>query len=170
MAARRGTRFPVSRGRKNDYDWEGVTTLSLALAASGVTTAVVFLADQSETLVRMRGEVLVWLDASGSAQGDACVVACGLIVASLGSTQAVDPINEGGANWLWHSFFTLATESAIANAVTAPDSASRRLIIDNKAMRKLREDEEIQFIVANQDIAGAPVVNVVAGLRALTAR
>ena len=147
--ARRNSRTFQSRGRPNDYDWEGVTTTSLALSSAVVTEAQIFTADSSETLMRTRGELLVWMDASGSTAGDAAVVGCGLIVAPTGATVAVDPINEPGANWFWHNFSVLAVESPIGGAGQTSISGNDRVIIDNKAMRKLREDESVFFVVAN---------------------
>ena len=162
----------TAAGRKNDYDWEGVQTTSLNLASAVVTQAEIFLADQAETLVRMRGLLIAGLSLSGSQAGDACVIGLGLIVGSAGSTQDVNPIDEAGANWLWHIFVCLQTEGIVGGISEhgSEELTSECVLIDNKAMRKLREDESIFFIVANSNISGSPVVNVLGAFRALTAR
>lgn len=167
--ARRAGGFRRAVNRPN-YDWEGVTTLSSGLAAGGVTEAALFVADSAETLVRMRGSVFAAISVSGSAAGDRCVIGMGLIVAPTGATVAVDPINEQGANWFWHTLLTLHTSGIVGAVADQGAQGWQREVVDNKAMRKLREDESIFFVVANQDVAGAPPVDLFAGFRVLTRR
>jgi len=159
-------------GPRHNYDWEGATTNSIGLASGSVTSALLFTSDSSETLVRVRGVVNVDLTFAASAAGDIAVVACGLIVhSSPGTTVGVDPITEAGADWLWHQFFIVSTRGVIgAVADSGQQATNQRVIVDNKAMRKLREDQAISFIVANQDGVGAPTVDVTGAFRVLTQR
>jgi len=166
-------RFAARRaGPRHNYDWEGATTTSIALASGGVTQALLFTSDTSETLVRVRGMFLAELTFAASAAGDMAIVAAGLIVASTpGTTVGVDPITEPGANWLWHQFLLLSTRGVIgAVADSGQQATSQTVLVDNKAMRKLREDEAIFFIVANQNAVGNPTVDVTAAFRVLTQR
>ena len=167
MARRGFVRRPANRP---NYDWEGATTFSSAVAAAGVTTAQLFTVDTAETLVRVRGVCLVTLSAGGSAGGDSAIVGCGLIVISLGATVAVSPITEAGANWLWHQFFVLDTKGVVGAVADQGSQGWQRETVDNKAMRKLREDEALLFVVENQDVNGAPAVDVRAAFRVLTRR
>ena len=166
MPRRLGRQFGVRKQRA--YDWEGVTVTSLGLVAGAVTDAVLFLGDRAETIQRVRGEVLASLDLSGSAAGDACIVGVGLIVIPRTGTAGVDPISEPGANWLWHRYIPLATQQPVGTAGNHPGAGFARVEIDNKSMRRLREDESVIFVVANQDAVGAPIVDVIAGVRLLT--
>ena len=158
-----------SRGRRADYDWEGAFIASTALNAGAAVQFELFLSDSAETLVRVRGMVAAWLRDSAPAAGDQCVVSWGLMVAPTGSTIAVTPGTDPGANWFWHQFQLLSSEFAVA-ATYNDLLASQRDVVDNKAMRRLREDEAVFLVVENSDATGAPVVTLSAALRVLTAR
>jgi len=153
------------RGRAR-YDWALSVITSLTHFTPAATQAVAFIATTAETLVRIRGEVLVWLDLTGSVAGDSVNVAYGLIVAPRGSTVGSSPITDGNANWLGFGVATLAAETAVGN-VGAPTEYVR-MIIDLKSMRKLREDEDIFVVYETADVIGAPVVNFVGSFRALS--
>ena len=167
MARRGFVRRPVNRP---NYDWEGASTFISALAAAGTSTAQLFTVDTAETLVRTRGVIIATLSATGSAGGDSAIVGAGLIVASVGATVIVSPITDAGANWLWHQFFALDTKGVIGAVADQGAQGWQREIVDNKAMRKLREDEALIFVVENQSINGAPLIDVRAAFRILTRR
>ena len=164
----RSNRIPrAPAGKRRLYDWEGGTSSSLALASVAGTQATLFTADAAETIVRVRGQILVQLN-TGSVEGDSAVVAAGLIVASTGSTIAVDPFTEAGANWLWHQFIIVHTEGIVGGVAEQGDMSGALVTIDNKSMRKIREDEVIQLMIFNGNVAGAPQVDVVTAVRVLT--
>ena len=140
----------------------------MALAAGSTSQAAIVASDKAETLIRVRGDVAVWLDATGSAIGDLVQVAWGLIVAPRGSTVGSLPISDGNANWLAYGTACLFTELALATRTTWDEGMIRRFLVDNKAMRKLREDEDVFFIVQTADVVGAAAVNIAASLRFLT--
>jgi len=157
----------VRRGKPTAYDWEGQSTTSLALASGGITEAALFTGDRAETIRRIRGEVLVWLDASGSAASDKAIIGLGLLIAPTGATVAVDPITEPGANWMWHRFLNLGTEAIVGSTSDSGIGVFDRVEVDNKSMRKFKEDEQIFFVVSNLGVQGAPVVNVMGAFRVL---
>ncbi len=162
-----------SSGRPNDYDWELSRMTSLATPVGTISQTEMFLSDTAETLVRVRGEVVVWLDATGSTIGDMMQFAWGLLRAPSGSSDVgVSPLTEGGANWLAYGLASIGTEVALGNLAAAPGlgAAMRIFHVDSKSMRKLREDESVYFILETADITGAPTVNVGAMFRVLTAR
>jgi len=115
---------------------------------------------------------LAGLDGSGSTAGDAAAVAAGLIIAPTPATVGVDPITEPGANWLWHSYFLLQTEGIVGGVSEhgTEQLTAQREIVDNKAMRKIREDESLFLVVSNQNLVGSPAVNVSSAFRVLTQR
>ncbi len=157
------------RGRPTDYDWEGAFIAQTTVVAGASAQFVIGTSDTAETLMRVRGIVSAHLDQGGSTVADSCVIAFGLIVGSTGAVLAIDPVVEPGANWLWHSFMLLNNEFVVS--ATNPERHwQQRLEIDNKAMRKLREDEQLFLIVANADVNGAPVAIVNGAFRVLTGR
>jgi len=161
-------------GRPNDYDWELARGSDLACAAGAIVQFEIFLSTTAETLMRVRGDVAVWLDPGGSTPGDVLVSAWGLIRGPSGSSDVgVSPITEGGANFLAYGIVTLATESGVGAAAInelGPGLSSHRFLVDSKAMRKFRENESMYLIFETVSVNGAPVSNLSFALRALTAR
>ena len=158
-------------GRPNDYDWELSRGTSLAQAAGTIITFEAFLSDTVETLMRMRGDVTVSLDASGSGAGDVMVGAWGLIRSASGSSDVgVSPLTEGGAAWLAYGVVTLLRDVLVAGDGLIQTLAGKRWDVDSKAMRKLRENESVYMIYETVDVLGAPVSNFSFALRGLTAR
>ena len=156
-------------GRRTDYDWEGAFIAQTSLNSGVSAQFAIGVADSAETLMRVRGTVAAILDQTGTTAADAAIVGFGLMVASTGATLAVAPVTEPGANWLWHTFILLATEFALA-AGNNELLNQARVEIDNKAMRKLREDETLFLVVENTNINGSPIVSVNGAFRILTGR
>ena len=157
-------------GRPNDYDWELSRGSSLAVAAGVITQFEAFISDTAETLMRLRGDVIITLDGGGSAATDTIVVAWGVIRSAAGSSDVgVSPITEGGANWLAYGIATLTTEVAVGS-IAASLATTVRWPVDSKAMRRLRENESLYVIFESADVVGAPSTNLAFALRGLTAR
>ena len=157
-----------TRGRRTDYNWEAQTlgTGLLGVATGSEVSQQVFTFVSAGTLMRVRGNVMSYLDASGSAAGDACVVAMGLLIVSAGATIVASPLDEGSAPWLWHQMLPLGAETAVGN-VGAPSEIAR-VEVDSKAMRRVKADVAMSFLLEVQDVAGAPITNTVGGFRVLT--
>ena len=155
-------------GRPNDYDWE-LATGSGALPVATILQFEAFTSETAETLVRFRGDVVLWLDATGATIGDLVVIAYGVIRSASGSSDVgVSPITEGGANWLSYGIATLGVEEITQLGV---DGLSMlRIEVDSKAMRKLRENESLYVVFESLNISGSPAGNVSFALRGLTAR
>ena len=94
--------------RISTKSWIGVTTsgqqalgqVQAVMASIGIAEGTV-----RETLLRSRGEVSLAFGAN--AGGDSDVVGLGLIVlhsnaVSVGGSSVPGPINDIGADWLWH--------------------------------------------------------------------
>jgi len=163
-----------SVGRPNDYDWELSRGTSLGVAAGSIVQFEAFLADTAETLVRLRGEVLIWLDISGATAGDLLVVAWGLIRGPSGSSDVgVSPLTEGGANYVAFGVAHLGRQIVPAAGTSGPTPdglTMMRFHVDSKAMRKFREDESLYVIFETVDVTGAPTANLSFAIRGLTAR
>ena len=151
-------------GRRTDYTWQDSQLALLAVAAGTPTAGQIFSVNLSSTLVRVRGEVLAWLDATPAA-GDAVVVGCGMRVApnGAGNTVIIDPLSDGDGDWFWYELMTLAFDGTDVNGVTA----AKRIEIDGKAMRRVKQAEEIQFVMNQLTIGTAQAVNVSVNVRAL---
>ena len=148
-------------GRRADYRWTFGTHSFTGLAAGGNTAGTIVTAgNTSQTLMRVRGSFLAWLDATGSAAADTVIVAAGLLVQQGGAASTSLPITDGDAPWLWHASFTLATEIAFPTGGDGqPGILWVREEVDNKAMRVVRPDQEIELVVETLDVVGAPVIN-----------
>jgi len=162
----------VARARVRKIDnlfWGTTSNDHLALAGSGVVGAtVISVGTQASTLLRIRGEVLVYLDGV-QAPGGLARVEMGIILVPEGTGGSIrfDPSADGNAPWLWFGIVHVGYEEAVADVVDVPGITSVRVPVDNKAMRRIRPDVETQFVAANVSIAGTPAVNIAYGFRIL---
>ncbi len=142
--------------------------------ASGAQTAGTFGATLysaqhlPETLLRLRGEWLAYMDGT-SGPGDLVAIGIGFIQVPEGSGATVtwSPITDGDAPWIWVDYALLGYEEMVTDVVDVPGITSVRRVIDNKAMRILR-NTEIQCVVENATVQGASAVNVALNVRSLT--
>ncbi len=137
-------------------------------ALSAGTSAILFasVGTQPTTLLRMRGQVLSYVDAT-QAPGGLVQLTMGIIKVPEGSGTTVqyDPATDANAPWIWYDFALLGYEEMVTDVVDVPGATSFRSVIDNKAMRRIRPDEELQFAITNTTQAGALSVNMRYGVR-----
>jgi len=93
--------------------------------------------------------------------------AAGLLIQQPGVTPTSTPLADGEAPFFWYETGTLATETAVGNVGGGTEMA--RIVVDSKAMRILRPNQEVVFIYEVADIAGAPVSNASVNTRLLFA-
>ncbi len=140
---------------------------SVNLAAG--TTAVEVLAAQHlpETLMRMRGQNLTYFDGAGTF-GQLAAVACGLILVpeGTGTTVLWSPITDGDAPWIWYDEGAVGHEEPVVDVIGVPIVTGFRTIIDNKAMRRIR-NLELQFVAENATLQNAATVNIAGHVRVL---
>ncbi len=146
-------------GRSTDYEWDTFGTSSLALAANATNAVTLISANQPLTVYRIRGELLVWLDA-GMAAGDVMRVGSGIlkVVEDLGTTVVSSPLADAFVPWMWSYLGHIAAESQTAGA-DLQGIGFARIPIDSKAMRKMKTGEELQWVVESSTVGGAEVVN-----------
>ncbi len=161
MASKRGS------GRRSDYQWLGGFGSTGAIAEAVVINNLVQ-SNVAGTLVRSRGEVILSID--GPADGDKIVIGCGLMIAS--DAQVVggiagfpSPIGATDADWLWHSFVPLQSQSATQDQALGDQVA--RLVIDSKAMRKVKQNDNVVIVFDGDQQSGTPVVDATFGVRFL---
>ena len=156
------------RGRKIDtVHW---TYGSFAFIQAAGTQAANVLSAQHlpETILRIRGEWLTFLD-SALAGSELISVAVGFILVpeGTGSTVLWSPITDGDAPWIWWDAAILAYEEYVPDVIHSDGTTYARRTIDSKAMRKVR-NTELQCVMENATIGSAASARVLGQARVLT--
>ena len=124
---------------------------------------------QAATLLRVRGSFRAWLDGVQDPGVSIVLVQAGLILVPEGSgvTVQYSPASDSNAPWLYYTSGIISYEESVANviAISGLDMFEDR--IDNKAMRRIRPDVEVQFVVSNTAIQGTAAINAAFGVRIL---
>ena len=127
--------------------------------------AAVSIEEGGLTLVRIRGVVDTYISAV-TAVNDSFIGAHGICIVSADANTAgayPDPLTEDSYDgWIWHSFFT--------TYVPSTDAASRqhsRIVIDNKAMRKLQESDVLVGLTEVAEVNDGSTLAVMALSRTL---
>ena len=141
-----------------------------SLAQSAGSVAQVFLAAGTNpvTLLRVHGEIYTAFDTAQS-PGKLVKVTVGVIKVPEGSGTTVqyDPVSDDNAPWLLYQILMLGYEEMVTDVVSLCGSAFERRIIDNKAMRRIRPDEELQIVITNTTINGAASTDTLVSCRSL---
>ena len=151
MPRSRGLRFPRTGGSARKTSWDigarggsGLLTTSI----TGVFGDAAQATSDGLTVVRTRGELLVQLE-SATAVGDGFRVAVGLCIVSqnaagIGATAIPDPItDQAWDGWFWYWTGTLSAMIATEAELVQTDAAVARIVIDSKAMRKIKATDTI---------------------------
>ncbi len=148
--------------------WEFSNGAQSALGAGSAGIGLISVTTLPETLMRVRGEVVAYLDGP-QAPGSSVLVSMGIIVVpeGTGTTVLWDPFSDGNAPWLWYGSALLSYEEMVTDVIDIPGMTSSRLTVDNKAMRRVRPDEEVQFVVTNTTLVSAAPINLRYALRTL---
>ena len=136
--------------------------------AAGTIAANVYAAQHlPETLLRIRGEIVVTMDAA-SAPAKLVAVGVGLILVPEGTSATVlwSPISDGDAPWIWVDYFTIGYEEMVTDVIDVPQLSGARRVIDSKSMRRIR-NQEIQVVAENATVSSAAPVNVTGNVRSL---
>ncbi len=142
--------------------WDGFSLTQNALAAGiAAQTFLTQALDRPVTSMRIRGTAWGFVDGL-EAPGVSATISMGIIKVpeGTGSTVVYDPVADDKAPWLWYTSFHLAYEEYVTDVIDCPGMTSYREVIDNKAMRIVRPDEELQFVVENTTVVGALSANV----------
>ncbi len=141
------------------------------LALSAGTSAVSVFAEQHlpETLLRMRGEIVVYADGA-QAPGALASIGCGIRAVPSGTDATVltSPISQGDAPWIWLGYYMIGHEEGVVDVLALSGLGFVRDVIDSKAMRKLDQNTELQFVVENATVGSAVTVNIAGQVRILT--
>ena len=155
-----------SRGGKviDSVRWLAMTAQVAARSAgsTGVTVlSTTQLGTVGQTILRSRGVLTAWIDTT-SITGLAATISCGmhLVPDGTGTTVTVNPFDDPASDWFWYSAFTLGYEEMVTDVVDVPGITSYREIVDSKAMRRRKGNEEIQFVVNNTSFLGVLAINI----------
>ncbi len=167
MAHRRSTRGPV-RKRIQSTRWDGANHFFGAATAGAVAQTFATAGTDTETLLRIRGELTGWIDGN-DAPPVAIDVAVGIALVPEGSGTTVlwSPLSDDNAPWLMYERFTLGYEEYVTDVIQAVSLSSMRKTIDVKAQRIIRPDIELQIVMESATLSGAGAINVSFGFRAL---
>ncbi len=147
-----------SGGRRADLRWTKGAFAFNALGATSTSGVIVAAGNTSQTMMRVRGELLVYLDGT-QAPGTFLRVAIGMLIQQAGVTATSVPLSDGEAPFFWYESFALAYEEAVTDLIAMPGLAVFRKTIDGKAMRVLRPDQEIAVVVEQATIGSSGSIN-----------
>ena len=151
----------------DNVHWTYGSFASLAFSAGTIASTVYGAQHLPETLLRIRGEVMGYVDGT-SVPGGLTAVGMGLIQVpeGTGATVLWSPITDGDAPWIWVSYAMLGYEEGVTDVIANQTAMGFRREIDNKAMRKQR-NTEIQWVCENATVASALSVNISGQVRML---
>jgi len=152
-------------GRRTDYEWQGGSSMAFAaLAAGGTTQQSTIVTVGAFTLMRVRGHWSVSFDGDEMA-ADHLEVGIGLLLQQTGAVATSLPLTDPNAPWIWYDQVALYT----AEGTNADQGflTSYRGVIDSKAMRRMKPDQSLIFVLETSNIVGAPTVDGYANARFL---
>jgi len=148
--------------------WGGNSHVFAALAAGDSAQVMITAADTNDTIMRIRGELLCYVDGFLT-PGRLAKIGIGAIVMpeGQGTTVVSGPLADDSAPWLFYESFLVGYEEYVTDVVDNPGLTIFRKTIDVKAMRILRPDRELQIVAENATIGTAVAVNLSLTFRAL---
>ncbi len=167
MAHQRSNRGGVKK-RIQSTRWEAANHFFGAASAGSVAQTFITAGTDTETLLRIRGDLVGYID--GADEPPVAVqVAIGAILVPEGSSTTVlwSPITDGNAPWFFYETFLLGYEEYVTDVVQAVHVSSMRKTIDVKSQRIIRPDVEAQIVMESATISGAGSINVNLAFRLL---
>ena len=156
------------RARRRVYNWNIFSGDFPAFAAG--TVGEVFLTNTiSRTIIRWRGELVVFMD-STSAPGKLARWGFGLLKRtedSVGTTVTASPLSDGAAGFVVYEVGHVGYEEMVTDVIDVPMISGQRIVIDSKAMRRLRVNEQIQAVAENVTVTTATALNMAWAIRTL---
>lgn len=164
MGRQRGRQAP----KIQNVRWLGGTFTFGGLGAGSAALTFLTAGNDTETILRVRGELIVFRDGL-SAPASLIDVALGAIVMpeGQGTTVVSDPATDSNAPWFLYERGTVGYEEMVTDVVDVPGLTIFRKEIDVKAMRIIRPGIEAQLVHVNTTIEGAQTVNTNLSVRAL---
>ncbi len=169
MPRRQFRSFPQRSKRGVNLHWSRISGQALAFTAGTAAVNLVASAHIRETCIRLRGSLAAFVDGLQTPGGMAQIgVGIAVVPEGTGTTVVMSPLADGDAPWMYYTSFVLAYEELVTDVIDIPGISSYREVIDNKAMRILRPDQELQMVFENITLNAALTANVRFDARALT--
>ena len=122
--------------------------------------------DQAMTILRCRGHVQASMDPTKQvADTIACTFALGVAssdAVAVGAGSLPDPVENADYPWLWWGDMFLRCHKTLGEE--AWGLTAQHMVVDTKAMRKMKPSESLFWVVQTATIAGAPNTFVDFGL------
>jgi len=83
-----------------------------------------------------------------------------LVPDGTSTTVLVEPFADSATKWMWYTEFHVGYEEMVTDVIDVPGISSYRAEIDNKAMRKVAPEQEVQLVITNTTVLTASAVNV----------
>ncbi len=156
-------------GKKIDFvHWVGVQGQANGLSAGSVALTLLAAQHDPETALRLRGEWTCRADTTQAPGGAVQIsVGCIYVPEGTGTTVLWSPFTDADAPWLWWDSATIAYEEMVTDVIDIPQLTGVRRVIDNKAMRIVR-NSELQFVIENVTLQTAMAVNTTIAGRMLS--
>ncbi len=158
-----------SSGRRADYQWVG-SAFDMGSVTTGSISAVAVI-NQAATLTRCRGSLVT--NITSVATVGLVRVDVGLILATdnqvaVGITAFSDPTSDFDAEWTWMGqMYVVGRDTTTANNT---GGISRDILqVDTKAMRKVKQNEQLVLVAVATSLTGSIGVEVGGTLRTLFA-
>ena len=169
MAVRRSSFQKKIDTRSWDTTLHGqITALDLAEGAIAIGDLGATFTAAAVTILRIRGRLIAQLDAG--AVDERASIAVGIIIVTTrafnaGSGSMPLPQDNGENQWIWHDYVQLTSGAEVAANDTG---LIDRVVIDSKAMRKMKGDETLAFMAQVADsVDGGGTVDMMYGVRFL---
>ncbi len=148
-------------GKKIDFvHWSSFSALFSGFSAGTSAVLTVIAQHLPETIMRTRGEALVYADATGG-PGGLALISIGMILVpeGTGSTVLWSPFTDADAPWFYYDVFHIGYEEKVVDNIGVQGAMASRKVIDSKAMRIVK-NSEVQVVVENTSLIGSESVNV----------
>ena len=159
----RRSRRPVTRRRLKSWEvgpGRSITQTQITGSTALLATSGSALLQDGLTLLRLRGELTLQI-ATVSAIGSGYSGAVGIGIVTLdaftaGVASVPQPVaDEEWDGWIWwHPFSVKSITATIGDGVNAA-AVQQRIPMDTKAMRKLRENDVIFFMIETTEVGVA---------------
>ena len=163
MAHSRGVRsrrqFSSSLRRATSWSLGPRGIVSTAIAAQLVFPSTAVADDDGLTLIRTRGELLVKLSTSDAATSGMAVNFGICIVSQNAAGVGVTAIPDPDADISWDGWLVYWTGTVKGALSSNEGSSTHRLVLDSKAMRKIKRTDVVVAVLSTDDEIGSVTLN-----------
>ena len=160
------------RTPSREKSWSATSLVGRDTQGSNETSGLVAMTiSESVTIVRIRG-YFQWFITAATAAGDEAILTFAIGIVSSDAFTALalpDPQADTAYPWLWWHQERLTSPFAI-DGTGSDDSVglvSNYVPVDSRAMRKMKQGQELAFVAQYSDVTGAPAIAVMCGARVL---